>query len=253
MSDEIDGLEKQAMNRDGDDVDAEMESESEDKVSADGESGESETPNPETSNDTPTESSVPTKLLARLPQAKSARDDEPYEFAHCTVLVMLQLMPLREGQSSDARKVFISARTHSHPPFVTQARWDELEPRLPNEIKTLLTRVKQELPHHDAERGAAEQVERERQAQIQAEREKLRAAKRDKSDASKTSEPKRGKKIDLNAPPKLSAVKANGENEMQVAADTPAVSETAPTLVPTPIAPASESVSEESKPQMTLF
>src|SRR5581483_8525196 len=70
-------------------------------------------------------------------ERKFARDDEPYDFEKCSVVVMLQLMPLRDGQSPDARQVFITARTHSYVPYAMQTRWDELAPRLPKEINAL--------------------------------------------------------------------------------------------------------------------
>ncbi|MDL1894877.1 hypothetical protein FBQ82_01255 [Anaerolineae bacterium CFX7] len=146
----------------------------------------------------------PTRSLER----KFARDDEPYDFEKCTVLVMFQLMPLRDGQPPNTRKVFITARTHSYAPYAIQMRWDELAPRLPNEINALIERLQFELAQREAEQRAREQAEQQRQAELKAESEKRRAAKRQKSisesDASKKhSQSKHTKKIDLNAPPAL--------------------------------------------------
>ncbi len=146
----------------------------------------------------------PTRSLER----KFARDDEPYDFEKCTVLVMLQLMPLRDGQAPDARQVFITARSHSYAPYVMQTSWDELAPRLPNEIHSLIEQLQIELAQREAEKLAREQAEQQRQAALKAESEERRAAKKQKpsskSDANKKhSQAKHGKKIDLNAPPAL--------------------------------------------------
>ena len=146
--------------------------------------------------------------LARSLERKFARDDEPYDFEKCTVVVMLQLMPLCDGQPPNTRKVFITARTHSYAPYAIQMRWDELAPRLPNEINTLMERLQIELAQREAEKLAREQAEQQRQAELKAENEKRRAAKKQKSisesDASKKhSQSKHTKKIDLNAPPAL--------------------------------------------------
>lgn len=191
--------------------------------------------------------------LGPVAQMKSARDEEPYDFERCTVLVTLQLTPLREAQQLDARKVFISARTHSHPPYVTQAHWSEVESRLPDEIKMLLLRVQQELPQRATERRAADQAERQRQAQIQADLEKQRVARKDKANATKSGTPKRGKKIDLNAPPKLPDTDANSESQPQVAAVPvmPSEPELAPLSPPAVITPPQKP--QEPSPQMTLF
>lgn len=139
---------------------------------------------------------------------KFARDDEPYDFEKCTVVVMLQLMPLRDGQAPDARQVFITARTHSYAPYAMQMRWNELAPRLPNEINAPIERLQIELAQREAEKLACEQAEQQRQAELKAESEKRRAAKKQKSssevDANKKhSQAKHSKKIDLNAPPAL--------------------------------------------------
>ena len=150
----------------------------------------------------------PDTKLARSLERKFARDDEPYDFEKCTVLVMLQLMPLREGQPPNTRKVFITARTHSYAPYATQMRWNELASRLPNEINALIERLQFELAQREAEKLAREQAEQQRQAELKAESENRRAAKKQKSisesDASKKqSQSKHSKKIDLNAPPAL--------------------------------------------------
>ena len=152
----------------------------------------------------------PDTKLARSLERKFARDDEPYDFEKCTAVVMLQIMPMRDGQSSDARKVFITARTHSYAPYAMQMRWDELVSRLPNEINALIERLQIELAQREAEQRAREQAEQQRQAELKAESEKRRAAKKQKasseSDANKKqSQSKHGKKIDLNAPPALAA------------------------------------------------
>lgn len=146
-------------------------------------------------------------LAHSLPQ-KTARDDEPYDFERCSVLVMLQLMPLREGQTPNERKVFVSARTHSYPPHLNHLRWDELAPRLPNEINALLDSIKAELPRREAERQALAEAERLRQAQLKAESEKRRAGKKDKTNSAnpttaKQASQKRNKRVDLNALPTL--------------------------------------------------
>ncbi len=145
---------------------------------------------------------------ARSLERKFARDDEPYDFEKCTVLMMLQLMPLRDGQPPDARKVFITARTHSYAPYAMQMRWDELAPRLPNEINALIEQLQSELAQREAEKLACEQAEQQRQAELKVESEKRRAAKKQKSSSEsntnkKHSQAKQGKKIDLNAPPAL--------------------------------------------------
>lgn len=156
---------------------------------------------------TTTRDTNPTRSLER----KFARDDEPYDFEKCTVLVMLQLMPLRDGQAPDARQVFITARTHSYVPYTMQMRWDELSPRLPNDINTLIERLQIELAQGEAEQRAREQAEQQRQAELKAESEKRRAAKKQKSSSEsnpnkKHSQAKQGRKIDLNAPPALSEI-----------------------------------------------
>ncbi|OQY99641.1 MAG: hypothetical protein B6D41_01030 [Chloroflexi bacterium UTCFX4] len=142
---------------------------------------------------------LPDTKLARSLERKFARDDEPYDFEKCTVLVMLQLMPLRDGQPPNTRKVFITARTHSYAPYAMQMRWDELAPRLPKEINALIERLQIELAQREAEKRAREQAEQQRQAELKAESEKRRAAKKQKP----SSQSKHTKKIDLNAPPAL--------------------------------------------------
>lgn len=165
-------------------------------------------------NDNNNETVVETKTatlntnLTRSLERKFARDDEPYNFEKCTVVVMLQLMPLRDGQPPNTRNVFITARTHSYTPYAIQMRWDELASRLPNEINTLIERLQIGLVHREAEQRAREQAEQQRQAELKAESEKRRAARKQKSssesDASKKqSQSKHSKKIDLNAPPAL--------------------------------------------------
>ncbi len=168
--------------------------------------GETNTGNEETvvEHKTETRDTNPTRTRER----KFARDDEPYDFEKCSVLVMLQLMPLRDGQPPNTRKVFITARTHSYAPYAIQMRWDELAPRLPNEINTLIARLQTELAQREAEQRAREQAEQQRQAELKAESEKRRAAKKQKSisesDAGKKHpRAKHGKKIDLNAAPAL--------------------------------------------------
>lgn len=157
---------------------------------------------------TATRDTNPTRSLER----KFARDDEPYDFEKCTVLVMLQLMPLRDGQAPDARQVFITARTHSYVPYTMQMRWDELSPRLPNEINTLIERLQIELAQREAEQRTREQAEQERQATLKAESEKRRAAKKQRSNSEsntskKNLQAKQSKKIDLNSPPALTETK----------------------------------------------
>lgn len=170
------------------------------------EEGETNAGNDETviEHKTATRDTNPTRSLER----KFARDDEPYDFEKCTVLVMLQLMPLRDGQPPNTRKVFITARTHSYAPYAMQMRWDELAPRLPNEINTLIEGLQNGLPQREAEQRTREQAEQQRQAALKAESEERRAAKKQKpsseSDTNKKhSQAKHGKKIDLNAPPAL--------------------------------------------------
>lgn len=253
MPAEMDELEKQPTERDGEEIDDEIESEGEEEGTTNADNRESDTQNTETSNATLTKSLASTNLPARVPQVKSARDAEPYDFDRCTVLVMLQLMPLREGQSPHTRKVFVSARTHSHPPYVTQAHWSELEARLPDEIKILLARVKEKLPQLEEERRAAEETERQRQAQIQADLEKRRAAKKEKANATKSSALKRGKKIDLNAPPTLPAGDANNEDQPQVTVETVTPIQSVPATSSTPFAPVPEPQVQAPTPQMTLF
>ncbi|MCC7165450.1 MAG: hypothetical protein IT331_23335 [Anaerolineae bacterium] len=194
---------------------------------------------------TQSKTTKPDAQLSRSFQRKSSRDDEPYDFERCTVLVLLQLMPLREGQLSDARKVFISARTHSYPPQVTQMLWDELAPRLPNEIKTLFERLQQDLPQRAAEQHATEEAERQRQAQLQADSEKRRAAKKEKASSHtnasvKQSPQKRPKKIDLNVPPALPDKNEKEGAPSQVAG----VQIMTNNIEPEPIAPSA---------QMTMF
>ena len=168
--------------------------------------GETKAGNDETvvEHKTATLNTNPTRSLER----KFARDDEPDDFEKCTVLVMLQLMPLRDGQAPDARQVFITARTHSYAPYAMQMRWDELAPRLPDEINALIERLQIELAQREAEKLVRDQAEQQRQAELKVESEKRRAAKKQKpsseSDANKKhSQAKHGKKIDLNAPPAL--------------------------------------------------
>ena len=175
-------------------------------VDDDVESDELETNN---SNAAPQKMITGNSMRSPSPQRKSARDDERYDFEHCTVLVLLQLMPLREGQSPDARKVFVTARTHSDPPYVMQLCWDELAPRLPNEIHTLLERLQQDLPRRAVEQQTAQEAERQRQTELEAESENRRAARKEKASSTdqantKQAPQKRTKKIDLNAPPVLS-------------------------------------------------
>lgn len=157
---------------------------------------------PQDSSPKPIETNTAETVLARAPHHKTARDAEPFDFERCTVLVMLQIAPLREGQSPYERKVFISARTHSYPPYLKQMRWDELAPRLPNEINALLEGVKEELPRRAAEQHTLDEAERQRQAQLQAESANRRAANKEKSNSA-NAKGKRSKHVDLNAPPTL--------------------------------------------------
>ncbi len=170
------------------------------------EEGETNAANNETIVEAKTETRATNQT--RSLERKFARDDEPYDFEKCTVLVMLQLMPPRDGQAPDARKVLITARSHSYAPYAMQVRWDELAPRLPNEINALIERLQIELAQREAETRAREQAEQQRQAELKAESEKRRAAKKQKSSSEsdtnkKHSQAKHGKKIDLNAPPAL--------------------------------------------------
>ncbi len=148
MSEETAKLEAQVLGQAATDIDG-IENEAKESFASD-ENLERESQESTTTPAQPKTATLDTKG-SRLLERKSARDDEPYDFERCTVLVLLQLMPLRGGQSSDARKVFVSARTHSYPPQITQMRWDELAPRLPNEIHTLLARLQNELPQRAAQ------------------------------------------------------------------------------------------------------
>lgn len=196
--------------------------------------------------------SVATGNLAarRLPFARAG---EPYDWGRCTIVVTLQIMPPRSGQDGSARKVFLSARTHADPPQLARMGWSELEPRLPEEIKTLLTRVRQDLPQRAAQHAAAEEAERQRQQELKAQAEK-RAAEKKANGQTKTPAPrtaKRKSKIDLNAPPALSASQAGVETNSTVAAS--ASNETVqPTAVkPKPAATVPEATTPQS--QMSLF
>lgn len=172
---------------------------------------------------------------ARSFPRKSARDDEPYEFERCTVLVMLQLMPLRDGQAPDERQVYVSARTHSYPPCWKQMGWNEVGPRLPNEIHALLEQVETELPRRAAERQALEHAEHERQAQLKTESAKRRNAKKDKPTNANQPPQKKSKKVDLNALPTLDTNTAQPQSPQ------------------TPIAAAAKTESTEPPAQMTMF
>ncbi len=166
---------------------------------------------------------MPNTNQTRSLERKFARDDEPYDFEKCTVLVTLQLMPLRDGQPLNTRKVLITARTHSYAPYTMQISWDDLTPRLPNEIHSLIERLQFELVQREAEQRAREQAEQQRQAALKAESEKRRAAKKQKSSSEadtnkKNTQAKHSKKIDLNAPPALAEnpKTLSQENENQI-------------------------------------
>lgn len=250
-----DGAAEDTIQDDDEDIEPEIETAADDEEerTTDDDTSENDVQQVAESTRTQNKSLAPGNALGRVAHLKSARDEEPYEFERCTVLVMLQLTPLREAQLPDARKVFISARTHSHPPYVTQAHWSALESRLPDEIKMLVQRVQQELPQRATERRAAEEAERQRQAQIQADLEKQRAERKDKANATKSGTPKRGKKIDLNAPPKLPHTDANSESQPRVAAVPvmPSEPELAPLSPPAVVTPPQKP--QEPSPQMTLF
>lgn len=198
-----------------------------------------------------TQSGATGNLAARrLPYARAG---EPYDWDRCTIVVTLQITPQRAGQDAAARKVFLSARTHADPPQSASMRWSELESRLPEEIKTLLMRVRQNLPERAAQHAAEEEAERRRQQELKAQSEKRAAEKKSKGQinvpAPRTA--KRKSKIDLNAPPALPASQAGAATNFTAAAS--AGNETVqPTAVkPKPAVTVPEATTPQS--QMSLF
>ncbi len=210
-------------------------------------------------NDDPAKASVAATSPASSRRGQSARDGEPYEFDHCTTVIMLQIMPPRPGQEKGARKVFLSVRTHSDPPCSAYMRWSDLESRLPDEIKLLLSRVREEMPQRAAERAAAEEAERERQAQLKEQAEKRDAERkaRAQTKASTTRPAKRGK-VDLNAVPTLPASEVVAQPPPAQSPATAnligaAPAENEPTQAGTPPVPASAPKAPTATAQMSLF
>lgn len=168
---------------------------------------ESESQNEATNTNDAKESKVESHLVTAenlsSRRGQPARADEPYDWNRCTTVITLQIMPPRAEQDVAARKVFLSARTHAEPPYTANMRWSDLEPRLPEEIKTLLTRLQQDLPQRAAKRAAEQQAEREREKELQAQAEKRAADKKakgqTKAPAARTRN--RNKRVDLNSAP----------------------------------------------------
>lgn len=168
-------------------------------------------------------------LYAR--RGQFARADEPYDWNLCTTVITLQIMPPRAEQEIASRKVFLTVRTHADPPYTSNMRWSDLEPRLPEEIRVLLERVQQDLPRRAAKRAADEQAERQRQEELKAQAEKRTAEKKAKGQI-KASAPrtvKRNKRVDLNSPPALPASQDKVETEARPAPSDNASPKNAPT------------------------
>ena len=184
-----------------------------------------------------------------------ARADEPYDWNRCTTVITLQVMPPRAEQEAASRKVFLSVRTHADPPHTLNMRWSDLEPRLPEEIKVLLTRVQQDLPQRAAKRAAADQAERQRQEELEAQAEKRAAEKKAKGQSitSATRGVKHNKRVDLNAPPALPASQAVAETDSAPAPSAIDSPTNAPSQAVQPVSVDANPEATVARAQMSLF
>lgn len=196
-----------------------------------------------------TQSAAVGKLAAQ--RSLSARAGEPYDWEHCTIVVTLQIMPPRAGQDAAARKVFLSARTHADPPQSASMRWSELEPRLPEELKSLLAHLRQELPERAAQRTAAAQAEREREQELKASAAK-RTAEKQAQGKSAARTAKRTTKVDLNAPPVLTGSPDGMETVSTATANRSAATTNAPGETAQPATNAKPEAAV-AQAQMSLF
>jgi hypothetical protein len=155
---------------------------------------------------------VQTPVAAKARLKHSARDDEPYEWDQCTIVLTIELLPLRAGEAPEQRRVVVAARTHSDPPFYKLMTLPELG-ELPKPASEFLDQLRAALPAQ-AERRKAAEAERE-QAQEKTHPRTNAADKQKKTNAEPSaapapSKPSKKKKVDLNALPELPGFGAAG-------------------------------------------
>ena len=98
---------------------------------------------------------VHTVTVAKSSPKRSTRDDEPYEWGQCTIVLTIQLLPLRSGEDPQQRRVVVAAQSHSDPPVYKLLTLTELG-ALPQPAVDALDALRAELPVQAARRKAAE-------------------------------------------------------------------------------------------------
>ena len=86
---------------------------------------------------------------------RSARDEEPYEWEQCTVVLTIQFLPLRKDEPSQQRRIIVAAQAHSDPPFYKLLTLAELG-TLPQAAADVLEQLRAALPAQAEQRKAVE-------------------------------------------------------------------------------------------------
>ena len=96
---------------------------------------------------------------------RPALEREPYGWDRCTITVVLQFMPLTDGQEKEDRLAIVSARDHLNTPIVQAAQASQMG-TLPPVVLEVMERLKEDLPNResvylaDQEKKRAEEEER---------------------------------------------------------------------------------------------
>jgi hypothetical protein len=112
-----------------------------------------------------------------LPKQVNVVEEDPYDFEKCLVSIGIGLLP--DDGHPDGRPVMLGIRNHQDEPLIRMCHLNDLMP-LPDQIQTLLEKLKEELPARSA-RAAGKKARAEEEA-------RKRAAPRPKP-AAKTAKP----------------------------------------------------------------
>ena len=87
-------------------------------------------------------------------------EEDPYNFDKCLISIAMALMP--DDGNPDGRRVMLGVRNHQDQPILATCRLNDLMP-FPDQIQTLLERLKEDLPARSA-RAAEKKAKAEEEA-----------------------------------------------------------------------------------------